>query len=1313
MNKLRSITIPDCKVLEALDGMEKLRDLSWLQIIRVNPMFKLPDLSRLKRLQHLEIDIPGSQVLDQLGDLTHCPRLREVYIVCPSLLEFPRLKGMKHLEKVEFRLCDKVKGPLDCTDCVKLQSIVLNLCCQMAASPLLNGCKNLSKLILSKCDAVTDSPVVDAPSALKTLELFISAKAASVPRNLESFCELKNLQLWNMRKLMKLPSFKRLSNLTVLELVKCGITEPPDLTGCDSLEDVYFFQLENLVRFPSFSSVRELKKLSLCNCTSVQDPPDIEGCHKLQVFHLLYNDYMKGLPEMNKCAQLEEIQVSWHSAGEVQYRGFNPYSCPANDDLEFCLEHFKDEKFGKIGNVSVPEALEQWQWLKGKRLLVKRYFRGLQLYYNLTAPYEDGPSKDCQKKNIILVKMNGKVTLSPTMAKDSQDRWLKKVEEYFAASAIVTSKIVKGNFAVKNIGFAIVTSKQLERYFTVEDIMPTLVTSKKVEGYFAAKDSAPANVTSANPRHERPHKIVISRLLQPSSQRYHVPAMQGAARMCQELADLFNTVRPNKKGIHIAGVYGMPGQGKTTLGKTFCNLNLSNFDGKVCHLEFCGGNRLQRQKLALQYLTHCGKSHLESLTKEDEARQRLYERVRGQRVLLVLDNITQDSIWEVKYHYLRADLGENSCVLLSARSEDVLAKNFNTNSESRMRIPGLEKEEAIAILLERTSLKESAFGVENRGFALHCANRCSFKDNICDIVGAAHAFHPLALKTFARHLFSKYGAHLSQWVAEADGLVFGSGDGLIDVFIVLDKAFDYMDPRYRIIFMLLTLYFQPIMSPLKVNESLAITCMEKIEYIEKAVQDLRQKGFIEEIEPEIRIHELYVEFAQSKARKMKTWLWCNRDLVTSEYCQHLDLSTIGDEFIKNLWALEIVDVKTKKNCLKFSLMKHVFSVTFHNCEYLEVLGGMENLPYPALLQVGMVPDLKVLNLSSLYALQYLYIDIGNTGELGDLTGCVSLREIHVFCSSLSEFPGINGLQYLENVSFKWCDEMIGPLNCSNCVRLRSIVVENCFEIAQIPLIVGCSNISKIVFKGCYPVTKNSYEDESSALEIQELCISSEEASGARHSECCDGFKNPPLWNIVISRDVPSLRHLSNLTVLKLYKCDISEAPDITYCSMLEEVYFFTLEYLKRFPNFSSLRKLKKLCLCNCRRVQAPPDIGGCQGLRVFHLLYNDVMEKLPQMDGCPLLEEIKLSWHSSSGKAVDSRQDRLESYKSRYNSFLDDNLEFPPDNQQGKIFRNLKKDVFVPVKIKHWQWIQDKTVQVKQYSRGLKDYYCITAPYVP
>ncbi|GLJ45621.1 hypothetical protein SUGI_0960330 [Cryptomeria japonica] len=305
--------------------------------------------------------------------------------------------------------------------------------------------------------------------------------------------------------------------------------------------------------------------------------------------------------------------------------------------------------------------------------------------------------------------------------------------------------------------------------------------------------------------------------------------MQGETRMCQEVADFLNPVNFNGKEIRIAGLYGMSGLGKSTLAKSFCNFSLENFSGKVCFLQFGGCNALDRQKHALQCLTQFPMDQLKSITCEDDAQYNFNTFVKGQRSLLVLDNITEDSIDEVR-HYLGAEYGENTCILLIARRVDVL-KNLNIDSQSCMHVPRLEKEEAIAILLERMYVKIPELGAEQRGYALKCANRCSFKEN----KDSAPTFHPLALKALGRHLFSKHGTDLSKWVAEIDGFTNRAADGLDGMFVVLEKAFDDMDPRYRRIVVFLATHMPQNKSSDNVVKWVTTNCNEELCYIKEAV----------------------------------------------------------------------------------------------------------------------------------------------------------------------------------------------------------------------------------------------------------------------------------------------------------------------------------------------------------------------------------------------------------------------------------------------------------------------------------------------
>ncbi|XP_059066657.1 disease resistance protein Roq1-like [Cryptomeria japonica] len=801
--------------------------------------------------------------------------------------------------------------------------------------------------------------------------------------------------------------------------------------------------------------------------------------------------------------------------------------------------------------------------------------------------------------------------------------------------------------------------------------------------------------------------------------RYHVPCMQGELRMCQELSNFFNEVQPNKNGIRIVGLYGIAGYGKTTLGKAFCNFKLEEFEGKVCHVEFSRGDSLKKKEDALQHLTHCPQPYLDTLTSQDQAQIELYRRVKGQRVLLVLDNITDDSIDEVR-DYLRADLGENSYILLSARSVDVLVKQFSIDSQSCMRVPRLEEEEAIAILLEKAFPGEPTLEAEERSFGLKCAKRCLFKETCCDIVPRARTYHPLALKAFGGYLFSKYGFDLSKWAAEMDGMVDRALDGLDEVFAVLGKAFDDMPAKYRTIFMLLTVYMLPNMSSHKVSRWLAINCNEEISFIEKAVEDLRKKAFIEEYKPEVRIHDLYIEFAQSKANEMGRWLWWKKEddqcstrgliaedntgfeLAKLEECMY---RKIAPRYLGNLFVLQLVDVQNVSK-LDLGPMDRLRSITLRDCKFLVALDGMEKLVDLAWLEIrGVNPMFELPEVSSFEGLQHLEIDIAGSqvlDQLGDLTRCFRLREINVLCPSLSKFPRLKGMKHLEKVEFSLCDKVKGPLDCRDCVKLQTIVLNLCCQMAASPLLTGCRKLSKLVLSECDALTACPEVDVPSALKTLDLFISSKAASAPKNLESFWELENLQLWNMGELVELPSFKRLSNLTVLKLGKCNMREPPDLTGCDKLEDVYFFTLTNLERFPNFSSLMELKKLSLCNCISVQDPPDIERCHQLQVFHLLYNDNMKGLPRMDKCAQLEEIKVSWHCQGEVTYEG----IDPDNCRVEEDLEYCLEYWKDEKFGNI-----SAVSLPEALKQWKWLKGKTKLAKRYFRGVKLYYSLTAPY--
>ncbi|GLJ42312.1 hypothetical protein SUGI_0876010 [Cryptomeria japonica] len=680
-----------------------------------------------------------------------------------------------------------------------------------------------------------------------------------------------------------------------------------------------------------------------------------------------------------------------------------------------------------------------------------------------------------------------------------------------------------------------------------------------------------------------------------------------------------------------------------------------------------------------------------------------------------------------------------SCILLSSRSVDVLEKHFKIDKQSCMHVPGLKEEEAIDILLERTFIEKSMFGAEDKASAVKCAYRCSFKE----VGRRVGTFHLLALKAFGGHLSSKCGSYLSNWVSDIEGWVDRCGYGLDDLLALLGKTFDNMCPEYRTIFMLLTLYIPPHMSHHIVNQWLAMILNKEISFIEKAVEDLCKKSFTEESGPQIRIHDLYVEFAQSKANEMRSWL-CRKgdprstrrlisednagfELAKLEQCMHLRTSQIAPHDLQSMLVLELIDVENMSK-LDMGGMGRLRSITLHNCKDLAALEGMEKLQQLAWLQISDVdPMFELPELSSLEGLQHLEINIAGSqvvNHLGDLTGCVFLREINVRCRSLLEFPRLNGLRYLEKVEFSVFDKVKGPLDCTKCVELQSVDLDSCCQMVSSPLLSGCKKLSKIVLWECDAMTSCVDIDVPSDLRTLELSVSSAAASLPKSIESCYGLNNLQVQNMWTLKKLPSFRVLSDLSVLELGKCGIREPPDLTCCVLLEDIYFFTLENLEWFPNFSSLRKLKKLSLYDCWSIEYPPDISGCHELQVFHPVYNDNMRRLPNMGEFPQLEEIKLSWHSEDwhrlAEVTNERNVHWHSENEITNrTYLDwdmsctaegyslqpyEDLQSCLERFKGEGFSNLS-DVNAPKALKEWQWMKGKTILVKKYVRGGKLYY--------
>jgi len=69
-------------------------------------------------------------------------------------------------------------------------------------------------------------------------------------------------------------------------------------------------------------------------------------------------------------------------------------------------------------------------------------------------------------------------------------------------------------------------------------------------------------------------------------------------------------------GVKILGLYGFGGIGKTTACMVLCNDYSTEFEGRVCHIEFGVGSKLLRLQEMLRILTETDEEFIKSLSED-------------------------------------------------------------------------------------------------------------------------------------------------------------------------------------------------------------------------------------------------------------------------------------------------------------------------------------------------------------------------------------------------------------------------------------------------------------------------------------------------------------------------------------------------------------------------------------------------------------------------------------------------------------------------------------------------------------------------
>uniref|UniRef100_A0A2N9EIH2 Disease resistance R13L4/SHOC-2-like LRR domain-containing protein n=1 Tax=Fagus sylvatica TaxID=28930 RepID=A0A2N9EIH2_FAGSY len=338
MDKLHLLVLRGCDLLENVDHIKELENLTVLEISGATSLIKIPNDFFDKLLKLRSLKLSAVQIKSLPSSISELSELRWLNLKgCSSLEELPRLKKLTNLQVLDLSDAIELRKMKDKTLKAHIELRMLDVSqTKLDRLPFLKNLGNLTQLSLRYCECLTRLPSLKSLSKLQLLDLsgspilkeiqdesfpsmgslkslnFSKTAVRHLPSNISSLPNLESLNLsdacsfdkiedniseplrclFNLdlsnTKINNLPSLSNLGNLQTLNLSGCSaLTEIRD----QSFEHLTCLQHLNLSetkieRLPSLSNLINLCCLLLRNCVSLKELPPLESLLKLEELDL-------------------------------------------------------------------------------------------------------------------------------------------------------------------------------------------------------------------------------------------------------------------------------------------------------------------------------------------------------------------------------------------------------------------------------------------------------------------------------------------------------------------------------------------------------------------------------------------------------------------------------------------------------------------------------------------------------------------------------------------------------------------------------------------------------------------------------------------------------------------------------------------------------------------------------------------------------------------------------------------------------------------------------------------------------------------
>ncbi|CAN1227695.1 Disease resistance protein L6 [Linum grandiflorum] len=307
--KLETLEISEAPNLINLGGLEHLKLLKRLVLVRCYVLEKLPDLSNLAKLQRLEVsDCKSFRVLPSLHDLKNLKTLliRE----CEQLVEVVGLENIETLQVLVMCGLSSIKNSLDLSCFKNLLELDISGSTQLTEIVGLEGLELLKKLSMRGCESIEKLPSLSGLKHVLEIDLSRCRRLTEVV-GIEKLESLKILLMVDCESITKLPDLSCLKNLREVSIHFCNrLTEVKGLESLEFLESLSIEHCTSLRKSVNVSGLRSLKKLTLIKCTLLSEVAGLEELVSLQKLKMRDCTSIKELPNVSCFEHLIELDIS-------------------------------------------------------------------------------------------------------------------------------------------------------------------------------------------------------------------------------------------------------------------------------------------------------------------------------------------------------------------------------------------------------------------------------------------------------------------------------------------------------------------------------------------------------------------------------------------------------------------------------------------------------------------------------------------------------------------------------------------------------------------------------------------------------------------------------------------------------------------------------------------------------------------------------------------------------------------------------------------------------------------------------------------